>query len=323
MNDSQEHGIDKYANAISDENTLESNINNRPPVKFTNDPKYIKEFKKPTKEFEENYAIISMIGSDDVYHNFDVFCVDKFVKSYLENKWTTGIRVIANKYNQIFLENMNRKINDLENTIISKFEDNKESTESSKVDETSSSKVKNDLLAKITNVKEYLMTIYNAVKLNDNLPEDTVKQLVKTECNVSYDDIESEYHTFHDEHLDKLQEDFRKIEDYQGPIISAFKIRGIHDTVDAAKEHAKKLYDLEPYVDTYVANVGQWASWTASREYVQDVVYMDKSLDKLMKRYKENINKCNTEFDERRKASIEQSKMARKEEIRRKINKQQ
>lgn len=315
MNDTQECGIDKYANAISDENTLESNINNRPPIKFTNDPKYIKEFKKPVKEFEENYAIISMIGSDEVYHNFDVFCVDKFVKSYLENKWTTGIRVIANKYNQIFLENMNRKINDLENTVISKFEDN--STESSE-----SSKVKDDLLAKITDVKEYLMTIFNAIKLNDNLPEDTVKQLVKTECGVSYDDIESEYRAFHDEHLDKLQEDFRKIEDYQGPIISAFKIRGIHDTVDAAKEHAKKLYDLEPYVDTYVANVGQWASWTASREYVQDVEYMDKSLDKLMKRYKENINKCNNEFDERRKASIEQSKMARKEEIRRKINKQ-
>lgn len=315
MNDTQECGTDKYANAISDENTLESNINNRPPVKFANDPKYIKEFKKPVKEFEENYAIISMIGSDEVYHNFDVFCVDKFVKSYLENKWTTGIRVIANKYNQIFLENMNRKINDLENTVISKFEDN--STESSE-----SSKVKDDLLAKITDVKEYLMTIYKAVSLNDNLPEETVKQLVKTECGVSYDDIESEYRAFHDEHLDKLQEDFRKIEDYQGPIISAFKIRGIHDTVDAAKEHAKKLYDLEPYVDTYVANVGQWASWTASREYVQDVEYMDKSLDKLMKRYKENINKCNNEFDERRKASIEQSKMARKEEIRRKINKQ-
>lgn len=321
MNDTQEYGTDKYANAISDENTLESNINNRPPVKFTNDPKYIKEFKKPVKEFEENYAIISMIGSDEVYHNFDVFCVDKFVKSYIKNKWTTGIRVIANKYNQIFLENMNRKINDFENTVMNTFDDNNtESTEST--ESTELSKVKNDLLAKITDVKEYLMTIYKAVSLNDNLPEDTVKQLVKTECGASYDDIESEYHTFHDENLDKLQEDFRKIEDYQGPIISAFKIRGIHDTVDAAKEHAKKLYDLEPYVDTYVANVGQWASWTASREYVQDVEYMDKSLNKLMKRYKENINKCNNEFDERRKASIEQSKMARKEEIRRKINKQ-
>lgn len=307
---------DKFANAISDENTLESNVNSRPPVNFTNDPKYIKEFKKPIKEFEENYAIISMIGSDEVYHNFDVFCVDKFVKNYLANKWTTGIRVIANKYNQIFLENMNRKINDLENTVISKFENKKQESENNDL-----TKVKEDLLAKITDVKEYLTTIFNAVKLNDNIPEDTVKQLVKTECGVSYDDIESEYHTFHNENLDKLQEDFRKIEDYQGPIISAFKIRGIHDTVDAAKEHAKKLYDLEPYVDTYIANVGQWASWTASREYVQDVVYMDKSLDKLMKRYKDNINKCNTEFDERRKASIEQSKMARKEEIRRKVNK--
>ena len=309
MNDSQEHGIDNYANAISEENTLESNINSRPLVKFTNDPAYVKEFKKPVREFAENYAIISMIGSDEVYHNFDIFCVDKFVKSYINNKWMTGVRVIANKYNQIFLENMNRKINDLENTVTNTFTNS------------TADKTKSDLLAKITDVKEYLMTIYKAVSLNDNLPEDTVKQLVKTECNISYDDIENEYHSFRDEHLDKLQEDFRNVEDYQGPIISAFKIRGIHDTVDAAKEHAKKLYDIEPYVDTYVANVGQWASWTASREYVQDVVYMDKSLDKLMTRYKDNINKCNTEFDERRKTAIEQSKQARKEEIRRKVNK--
>ena len=165
---------DKFANAISDENTLESNVNSRPPVNFTNDPKYIKEFKKPIKEFEENYAIISMIGSDEVYHNFDVFCVDKFVKNYLANKWTTGIRVIANKYNQIFLENMNRKINDLENTVISKFENKKQESENNDL-----TKVKEDLLAKITDVKEYLTTIFNAVKLNDNLPEDTVKQLVK------------------------------------------------------------------------------------------------------------------------------------------------
>lgn len=300
---------DQFANTISEENTLESNVNSRPVPKFVNDPKYIKEFKQPIREFEENYAIISMIGSDEVYHDFNVFCVDKFMKSYLVSKYETAVRVIANKYNQIFLTNMERKLNDIENSVISKFGD------------TDDSKIRDELLSKITDVKEYLMTIYNAVKLNDNLPAENVKQLVETNTDISYDDFETEYKEFRDANLSKLQEEFRKIEDYNGPLISAFKIRGVHETVELAKEHARKLYDLEPYVDTYVATVGDWAAWTASRENVNDVVYMDKSLAKLMKRYTDNVNKSNVEFDNRRKVSLEQSKKSRKEEIKRKVNK--
>lgn len=299
-----------FANTISEENNLESNVNSRPIPKFVTDPKYIKEFKQPVKEFAENYAIISMIGSDEVYHDFNVFCADKFVKNYIINKYETAVRVIANKYNQIFLTNMDRKINDFEKTVINKYSSSDPETE----------KEKNELLKEITNIKEYLLTIFNAVKLNDNLPSENVKTLIETECKVSYDDIENEYHEFRDSNLAKLQDDFRSIEDYKGPIISAFKIRGIHDTVDSAKDHAMKLHDIEPCVDTFVANVGEWAAWTASRESVQDVVYMDKSLDKLMKRYTDNINKCNDEFDSRRKACAEQSKMSRKEEIKKKIN---
>lgn len=304
---------EQFANTISEENNLESNLNSRPIPKFVTDPKFVKEFKQPIREFEQNYAIISMIGSDEVYHNFDVFCVDKFMKSYLVDKYETAVRVIANKYNQIFLTNMDRKLKDIETTVIEKF--------SQLSDNSNPETIKNELLNKIIDVKEYLMTIFNAVKLNDNLPADNVKQLVETECGISYDDLEVEYHTFRDTHLAKLQEDFRQIEDYQGPLISAFKIRGIHDNVDSAKEHAMKLYELEPCVDTFIANVGEWAAWTASRENVQDVVYMDKSLDKLMSRYNDNIKKCNDEFDSRRKVSIEQSKMSRKEEIKRKVNK--
>lgn len=297
---------EQFANTISDENTLESNVNKRPVPKFVNDPKYIKAFKQPVREFEENYAIISMIGSDEVYHDFNVFCVNKFMKDYLASKYETAIRIIANKYNQIFLTNMERKLHDVESSVIAKFND--ETT------------TRDELLRKITDVKEYLMTIYNAVKLNDNLPAENIKQLIETNTDISYDTFETEYREFRDTNLAKLQEDFRKMEDYNGPLISAFKIRGVHETVEAAKEHATKLHDLEPCVDTYVANVGEWAAWTASRECVNDVVYMDKSLAKLMKRYTENVNKSNLEFDNRYKASLKESKKLRKEEIKRKVN---
>lgn len=310
MNQNNNH---KFENTISDENTLESNVNSRPVAKFCNDPKYVKEFKQSIHEFPQNYAIISMIGSDEVYHDFNVFCADKFVKNYLINKYETATRVIANKYNQIFLSNMERKIQDIENSVINKFNED--------ITETDVEKIKNELLKKIIDVKEYLMTIFNSVKLNDNISEEHVKELMNNECNISYDDFETQYQEFKDKNLPKLEEDFRKIEDYSGPLISAFKIRGVHEDVEHAKDHAVKLHELEPYVDTYVANVGEWAAWTACREKVNDVVYMDKSLSKLMKRYTDNVNKSNVEFDARRKASLEQSKMSRKEEIKKKVNK--
>lgn len=302
----------KFENSINEENNLESNINNRPPVRFCNDPKYVKEFKQSVHEFPENYAIISMIGSDEVYHDFNAFCADKFVKNYLINKYETAVRVIANKYNQIFLSNMERKLQDVENSVISKFKE--------EISETDIEKIKKELLSRIVDVKEYLMSIFNSVKMNDNLPSDHVSELVKNECNVSFNDFESQYSDFKDQNLPKLEEDFRNIENYQGPLISAFKIRGIHEDVDKAKEHAMKLHELEPYVDTYIANVGEWAAWTASREKVNDVVYMDKSLSKLMERYTQNVNKNNEEFDARRKESITQSKLSRKEEIKKKVN---
>ena len=66
---------DKFANAISDENTLESNVNSRPPVNFTNDPKYIKEFKKPIKEFEENYNNLTVSTfKDSIFASFSSTC---------------------------------------------------------------------------------------------------------------------------------------------------------------------------------------------------------------------------------------------------------
>ena len=60
---------DKFANAISDENTLESNVNSRPPVNFTNDPKYIKEFKKPIKEDVQETQTPSDHGMSSLINN--------------------------------------------------------------------------------------------------------------------------------------------------------------------------------------------------------------------------------------------------------------
>lgn len=284
---------------------LHSNIDSRPVCKFTDDPEYIKKFKTPVSEFPEKYAIISMIGNEDVYHDFNAFCASKFVKSYLDAKFQTAVRVIANKYNQMFLKNIETKTEDYKKSVIKKFEDGGITSDEQRA-----------LFDTITDVNAFLTTLYNEVKFDDNLSDKVIHDLMDNEMDIQYRKFESDYRFFRDEHLTELEADYRKIEDYNGPIASAFKVRGVHATVEDAKEHAKKLYDIEPYVDTYVASMGKWALWTAAREKVQDTIYMDESLDKLMKRYKENISLENKEFDERYKSSIEHGKQRRKEELR-------
>lgn len=297
--------------AVSDDyNTLKSNINNRPPVKLGDDPEYVKKFKQPVTEFPEKYAIVSMIGNDDVFHNFEAFVSSKFVESYLAQKYETAVRVIANKYNQIFLGNMETKIRDLENSVIKKFDE-----------AVITSKEQEELNKQITNVREYLMSIYNAVKFDDMLESKLVQEIVKKETNEDYRVIEGVYIGFRDKHLNQLEQDFRKIEDYNGPIMDAFKIRGIHETIESATEHARELHSLEPYVDTFIANVGKWALWTAARDRVNDVVYMDESLSKVMSRFKKNVIEENNEFDKRYKNSLKANKVVRHDEIRERVKK--
>lgn len=298
--------------AVSDDyNTLKSNIDTRPPVKLGDDPVYVKKFKQPVTEFPEMYAIVSMIGNDDVFHNFEAFVSSKFVESYLAQKYETAVRVIASKYNQLFLGNMETKLRDLENSVIKKFDEAEITSKEQEV-----------LNKQITNVREYLMSIYNAVKFDDMLESKLVQEIVKKETGEDYNVIEGVYIGFRDKHLDQLEKDFRAIEEYNGPVMDAFKIRGIHESVESATEHARELHSLEPYVDTFIAQVGKWALWTAARDRVNDVVYMDESLSKVMSRFKKNVTDENNEFDKRYKSSLKANKATRHDEIRDRVKKE-
>lgn len=298
--------------AVSDDyNTLKSNIDTRPPVKLGDDPVYVKKFKQPVTEFPETYAIVSMIGNDDVFHNFEAFVSSKFVESYLAQKYETAVRVIASKYNQLFLGNMETKLRDLENSVIKKFDEAEITSKEQEV-----------LNKQITNVREYLMSIYNAVKFDDMLESKLVQEIVQKETGEDYHVIEGVYIGFRDKHLDQLEKDFRAIEEYNGPVMDAFKIRGIHESVESATEHARELHSLEPYVDTFIAQVGKWALWTAARDRVNDVVYMDESLSKVMSRFKKNVTDENNEFDKRYKSSLKANKATRHDEIRDRVKKE-
>ena len=82
--------------------------------------------------------------------------------------------------------------------------------------------------------------------------------------------------------------------------VRGFKIRGVYDTENKAKEQCEKLYTLDSDHNTYVADMGHWVPWTDDPDKAENFEYSNKDLNNLMKSHKENQEKAKT-FNEHQK----------------------
>jgi hypothetical protein len=73
--------------------------------------------------------------------------------------------------------------------------------------------------------------------------------------------------------------------------IRGFKVRGMYNNEDDAKERCKSLYNVESTINTYVGNIGHWVAWDDNSENAEDCEYANDELNKLMKAHKENQEK--------------------------------
>ena len=74
--------------------------------------------------------------------------------------------------------------------------------------------------------------------------------------------------------------------------VRGFKIRGMFNTEDDAKEHCSKLHKSDQSHNIYVAQLGHWVSWADNTENAEDFEYSNKDLNNLMKSHKENQQKA-------------------------------
>lgn len=70
-----------------------------------------------------------------------------------------------------------------------------------------------------------------------------------------------------------------------------FKVRGMYNNEDDAKDRCKNLYNVESTVNTYVGNIGHWVAWEDNSENAEDFEYANNELNNLMKAHKENQEK--------------------------------
>lgn len=95
--------------------------------------------------------------------------------------------------------------------------------------------------------------------------------------------------------------------------IRGIKFRGAFPTYEAAKKHADKINKtMDPDFHIYVGQGFKWLPWNPDPNdttAVQDQVYKEKELNKLMKAYKQNLQKKD-QMERERKKDLMQRKEA-------------
>jgi hypothetical protein len=91
-----------------------------------------------------------------------------------------------------------------------------------------------------------------------------------------------------------------------------FKMRGAFKTVEECQTRINKLKNIDSYFNMYICEVGKFGSLLTDDELQKndqiDVEYREAQLNNMVKSYKENKDKVDTEFEARKKRMAELAK---------------
>lgn len=83
--------------------------------------------------------------------------------------------------------------------------------------------------------------------------------------------------------------------------IRGLKVRGVFDTMREADIRCQVLKKMDPVHNVFVAQVGMWCPWSPNPNDIEDQQYAETHLNTLMKNYKDNQNKKDIFYEERKR----------------------
>lgn len=108
-----------------------------------------------------------------------------------------------------------------------------------------------------------------------------------------------------------LDEIFNENPENQGRCcVRGFKVRGVFEKQDEAREHSRKIREAVPEpVDVFVAPMWRWIPWNPNPNAIDDQEYISKNIDELgdlndLMRQKRENEKMKEEFFNKRKADM-------------------
>lgn len=90
--------------------------------------------------------------------------------------------------------------------------------------------------------------------------------------------------------------------------VLGLKVRGSYDSEDDARQAAKRLQTIDPNFDILIGKVGVWLPWAPDAQNVPDQVYQNETLDNMIRKHNEEIEKSKMFFEQRKAAMVAQAR---------------
>lgn len=136
----------------------------------------------------------------------------------------------------------------------------------------------------------------------DKLSKDLEEFVIEEKNKLINTTIEDDYKSFIDNSEKKLQEEFSELHNFQTNT-RGIKIRGTFGSQEEAEMRCKMLRENDPNHDVYVGQVGLWMPFHPEAYKTGKVEYLEKELNELMCKKKENDETNKEEFNKRVKES--------------------
>jgi hypothetical protein len=112
--------------------------------------------------------------------------------------------------------------------------------------------------------------------------------------------IHDEYQFFATDNGNVLDKIYFEKNNFQ-TCIRGIKVRGVFDTMREADIRCQVLKKIDPNHNVYVAQTGVWCPWSPNPNEITDQDYSESHLNTLMKNYKENQDKKDLFYEERKR----------------------
>ena len=127
------------------------------------------------------------------------------------------------------------------------------------------------------------------------------------------DEIVQQYDDYVYENRETLEKEFFEANDFR-TTVRGVKVRGVYDTYREAEVRAKILQRKDTSFHVFVGQIGYWLPWDPCADDIEDQEYTEKSLNKLVKKYKDNQKKKEEYFEQQKEDSVKRINLANKEQ---------
>ena len=156
-----------------------------------------------------------------------------------------------------------------------------------------------DFKKSIDKYSQFLSYLSYKYNLNfDTLSKDLEEFVTEEKDKLIETTIEDDYKTYIDNTEKKLQEEFSELHNFQTNT-RGIKVRGVFDSQEEAEMKCKMLRENDSSHDVYVGQVGLWLPFHPEAYKTGKVEYLEKELNELMAKKKENDEVNKEEFNKR------------------------